>query len=71
MAGKVIILQFSSASPKKSDFDKIPTIELLKKSPEELNDLLKPALARYIELFKYKDYGYFSGSGSSFFRVKT
>jgi len=58
-------------NPKKSDFDKISTIELLEKSPEELNDLLRPALAKYIELFKYKDYGYFSGSGSSFFRIKT
>jgi len=58
-------------NPKKSDFDKIPTLELLEtKTPEELNDLLRPALAKYIELFKYKDYGYFSGSGSSFFRVK-
>ena len=58
-------------NPKKSNFDEIPTIELLEnKTPEELNDLLRPALARYSELFKYKDYGYFSGSGSSFLKVK-
>jgi 4-diphosphocytidyl-2-C-methyl-D-erythritol kinase len=58
-------------NPQKSDFDKIPTQELLENNnPEELNDLLRPALARYSELFKYKDYGFFSGSGSSFFKVK-
>jgi 4-diphosphocytidyl-2-C-methyl-D-erythritol kinase len=58
-------------NPQKSNFDKIPTMELLEnKTPEELNDLLRPALARYSELFKYKDYGYFSGSGSSFFNIK-
>jgi len=58
-------------NPQKSEFDKIPTMELLEtKAPEELNDLLRPALARYSELFKYKDYGYFSGSGSSFFKLK-
>jgi 4-diphosphocytidyl-2-C-methyl-D-erythritol kinase len=58
-------------NPQKSNFDEIPTKELLEnKTPEELNDLLRPALARYSELFKYKDFGYFSGSGSSFFKVK-
>jgi len=58
-------------NPQKSDFDKISTIELLKtKKAEELNDLLKPALALYPELHKYRNFGYFSGSGSSFFRIK-
>jgi len=58
-------------NPQKSNFDKIPTMELLENNtPEELNDLLKPALARYSDLFKYKEYGFFSGSGSSFFSIK-
>jgi 4-diphosphocytidyl-2-C-methyl-D-erythritol kinase len=57
-------------NPKPSDFDKIPTKELLStKTPEELNDLLRPAMALCSELFKYKD-GFFSGSGSAFFKVK-
>jgi 4-diphosphocytidyl-2-C-methyl-D-erythritol kinase len=57
-------------NPQKSDFDKVSSIELLKKySPEEMNDLLKPALLLCDELAKYKDFGYFSGSGSSFFRM--
>jgi len=57
-------------NPTKSDFDKIPTLELLNNyKAEELNDLLRPALALYPELFKYKD-GFFSGSGSSFFKLK-
>ena len=57
-------------NPKKSNFDKIPTMELLEKySAEELNDLLRPALALYSDLFKYKDFGYFSGSGSAFFKM--
>jgi 4-diphosphocytidyl-2-C-methyl-D-erythritol kinase len=38
---------------------------------EEANDLFKPALQEYKKLKKYyKDGWYFSGSGSSFFRVK-
>jgi 4-diphosphocytidyl-2-C-methyl-D-erythritol kinase len=58
-------------NPQKSDFDKIPTKELLEtKSPEKLNDLLRPALALYSDLFKYKDFGFFSGSGSAFFKPK-
>jgi len=58
-------------NPQKSNFDEIPTKELLEsKNPEELNDLLTPALSKYPELENYKNYGYFSGSGSSFFRLK-
>ena len=58
-------------NPKKSDFDKMDTMELLENyKAEELNDLLRPALALYPDLFKYKDFGFFSGSGSSFFKVK-
>ena len=58
-------------NPQKSNFDTIPTKELLEKhSAQELNDLLRPALALYSELFKYKDFGYFSGSGSAFFKPK-
>jgi len=58
-------------NPQKSNFDEIPTKELLTtKTPEELNDLLRPALALYSDLFKYKDFGYFSGSGSAFFKPK-
>jgi len=57
-------------NPQKSDFDKMPTQELLStKTPEELNDLLRPSLALYPELHKYKDFGFFSGSGSSFFKI--
>ena len=38
---------------------------------DEANDLFKPALQEYKELKKYYKHGYyFSGSGSSFFRVK-
>jgi len=55
-------------NPQKSDFDKIPSLELLEKySAEELNDLLKPALLLCNTLFKYEE-GFFSGSGSSFFK---
>jgi 4-diphosphocytidyl-2-C-methyl-D-erythritol kinase len=58
-------------NPKDTDFDKIPTKELLNtKKSTELNDLLMPALTLYPELNKYKDFGFFSGSGSSFFRPK-
>ena len=39
-------------------------------TPYELNDLLEPALKLYPELRQYVDSGmFFSGSGSSFFRV--
>jgi len=58
-------------NPKDTDFDKKETLELLKThKPNELNDLLMPALMLYPELNKYKDFGFFSGSGSSFFRLK-
>jgi 4-diphosphocytidyl-2-C-methyl-D-erythritol kinase len=40
--------------------------------PYEANDLFKPALKGYVELKKYqKDGWHFSGSGSSFFRVRS
>ena len=58
-------------NPKDTDFDKKETLELLNNySPLELNDLFAPALKIYPDLYKYKDFGFFSGSGSSFFRVK-
>lgn len=58
-------------NPKDTDFDKISTEKLLKtKKPSELNDLLMPALTVYPELNRYKDFGFFSGSGSSFFKLK-
>jgi 4-diphosphocytidyl-2-C-methyl-D-erythritol kinase len=56
-------------NPQNTNFDKITTQELLNtKKPSELNDLLMPALSLYPELNRYKDFGFFSGSGSSFFR---
>jgi len=59
-------------NPQNSDFDKKQTLELLKEhSPSELNDLLKPALMLYPELYKYQHLGFFSGSGSSFFKIKS
>ncbi len=58
-------------NPQDTDFDKKETLELLKNfKPHELNDLLMPALRLYPELYKYKNFGFFSGSGSSFFRLK-
>lgn len=49
-----------------------PSLDILsKKSIYEANDLFSPALYEYEELKKhYKEGYYFSGSGSSFFRVK-
>ncbi len=59
--------QFFNPSP--TDLDKKETTEILQNfSPTELNDLLKPALMLYPELNRYLHYGFFSGSGSSFFR---
>ncbi len=56
-------------NPSPTDLDKQDTKEiLLNHSPSELNDLLKPALMLYPELNKYLDKGFFSGSGSSFFK---
>ena len=51
---------------------KTPSSDILKQmSADEANDLFKPALHEYKELENYaKDGYYFSGSGSSFFRVK-
>ena len=58
-------------NPKDTNLDKLQTEEILNNfKPEELNDLLKPALTIYPELNKYKDFGFFSGSGSSFFKIK-
>ncbi len=50
----------------------ISSLDALKSmSPQEANDLFKPALKEYKELINhYKDGYYFSGSGSSFFKVK-
>jgi 4-diphosphocytidyl-2-C-methyl-D-erythritol kinase len=57
-------------NPKPTNFDKLSTEELLQDySPEELNDLLLPALDLYPNLHKYKNFGFFSGSGSSFFKI--
>lgn len=49
-----------------------PSKEILEHmTPKEANDLFAPALKEYKELEKYDKNGYhFSGSGSSFFRVK-
>ena len=44
---------------------------LASKSADEANDLFKPALQEYKELKKHYKHGYyFSGSGSSFFKIK-
>jgi 4-diphosphocytidyl-2-C-methyl-D-erythritol kinase len=52
--------------------EKISSLEALENmNAEEANDLFKPALKEYKELKEYYKNGYyFSGSGSSFFRVK-
>ena len=56
-------------NPLPTDLDKKETKEILKNySPSQLNDLLQPALMLYPELNKYLDKGFFSGSGSSFFK---
>ncbi len=57
-------------NPSPTDLDKKETKEILKNySSTELNDLLKPALLLYPDLNKYLDRGFFSGSGSSFFKL--
>jgi len=57
-------------NPMPTNFDKKETLEILKNhSPSELNDLLQPALMLYPELNRYLDKGFFSGSGSSFFKM--
>ncbi len=56
-------------NPTTTNLDKKETKEILTKyKPAELNDLLQPALMLYPELNKYLDKGFFSGSGSSFFK---
>ena len=56
-------------NPSKTELDKKATKEILNTyKPSELNDLLQPALMLYPELNKYLDKGFFSGSGSSFFK---
>ena len=58
-------------NPTPTELDKKETKEILSTySPKELNDLLQPALTLYPELNKYLDKGFFSGSGSSFFKIK-
>jgi 4-diphosphocytidyl-2-C-methyl-D-erythritol kinase len=56
----------------KEKLKKISSLESLQEmSADEANDLFKPALQEYKELQNhYKNGYYFSGSGSSFFRVK-
>ena len=56
-------------NPAPTDLDKKTTKEILTTyKPAMLNDLLQPALTLYPELNKYLDKGFFSGSGSSFFK---
>ena len=58
-------------NPKDVDFENKNSLYLLQNySSIELNDLLKPALSIYPDLYKYMDRGYFSGSGSSFFNLR-
>lgn len=59
-------------NPKDTDFDKSDSLELLNKhSATELNDLFQPALSLYPDLYRYTDRGYFTGSGSSFFKINS
>jgi len=52
-------------------WERTPSRELLEQYlPERLNDLLIPALSLYPKLSRYRQFGFFSGSGSSFFRIK-
>ena len=58
-------------NPSNVNFEDKNSLYLLQNySPMELNDLLKPALSIYPDLYKYMNKGYFSGSGSSFFNIK-
>ncbi len=63
---------YNKNSPK--DFDNItntPTIKLLENySAVELNDLFLPAIKLKKQLYDFKDGWFFTGSGSSFFRIK-
>lgn len=56
---------------KAQELKKMSSLEVLKSmSADEANDLFKPALYEYAELKSYvKDGYYFSGSGSSFFKI--
>ena len=56
---------------KTDELKKTTSIDILKSmSADEANDLFKPALQEYKELKQHYKHGYyFSGSGSSFFRV--
>lgn len=66
---------FSDKMPKNLEeaktLEKLTSREILKNYPAEfLNDLLPAALKLYPELYEYKKEGYFfSGSGSTFFKV--
>lgn len=57
---------------KTQELKKTPSREILKTmSPTEANDLFEPALQAYKELKQHYQTGYhFSGSGSSFFKIK-
>ena len=57
---------------KAQELKKVTSIEIVENmSADEANDLFKPALQEYKELKNHYVHGYyFSGSGSSFFRVK-
>ncbi|MCW8953934.1 MAG: 4-(cytidine 5'-diphospho)-2-C-methyl-D-erythritol kinase [Sulfurimonas sp.] len=57
---------------KTDELKKTSSLDILKNmSVDEANDLFKPALQEYKELKNHYRHGYyFSGSGSSFFRVK-
>ncbi|MCK4974698.1 MAG: 4-(cytidine 5'-diphospho)-2-C-methyl-D-erythritol kinase [Sulfurimonas sp.] len=57
---------------KTDELKKTSSLDILKNmSADEANDLFKPALQEYKELKNHYRHGYyFSGSGSSFFRVK-
>jgi len=56
----------------KEDFENLKSVDVLKTfTSREANDLFAPALKEYEELEKHqKDGWFFSGSGSSFFRIK-
>lgn len=57
---------------KTDELKKTPSLEILNSmSADEANDLFKPALQEYKELKNHYRHGYyFSGSGSSFFKIK-
>ena len=57
---------------KTNELKKLSSLEILESmSADKANDLFKPALQEYKELKEHYRHGYyFSGSGSSFFRVK-